>query len=80
VVTFTCYPPTLFGFQLKLVLYTLLPAGIIAYLPVEMIRDPGVHTWLPALAAVAGYALFASWLFGRGLRRYESGSRFGVMG
>jgi ABC-2 type transport system permease protein len=80
VITFTCYPPTLFGFRLKLVLFTLLPAGIIAYLPVELIRDPGLHTLLPAVGAVAAYALFASWLFGRGLRRYESGSRFGVMG
>lgn len=79
VITFTCYPPTLFGFWLKVVLFTVLPAGIIAYLPVELIRDPGLHTLLPAVAAVAGYVLFALWLFRRGLRQYESGSRFGVL-
>jgi ABC-2 type transport system permease protein len=80
VITFTTYPPTLFGFWLKVVLFTVLPAGIIAYLPVELVRDPGLHTLLPAVLSVAAYALFASWLFARGLRRYESGSRFGVLG
>lgn len=80
VITFTCYPPTLFGFWLKVILFTVLPAGIIAYLPVELIRDPGLHTLLPAVAAVAAYVVFALWVFNRGLRRYESGSRFGLLG
>lgn len=80
VITFTTYPPTLFGSRLKIVLYTLLPAGIIAYLPVDFVRDPSVRTVVPAVGAVAAYVVFASWFFGRGLRRYESGSRFGVLG
>lgn len=79
VITFTTYPPSLFGFWIKLVLFTLLPAGIIAYLPVELVRDPGLHTLAPAVAALVAYAAFAVWLFHRGLRRYESGNRFGVL-
>lgn len=76
VMVFTLYPPTLFGGTLKLVLFTLLPAGLIAYLPIELLRDPSLGTLAPAVLGSGCYALFASWLFHRGLRRYESGSRF----
>lgn len=76
VITFTLYPPSLFGGGVRLVLFTLLPAGIIAYLPVDLVRAPGLRTLLTALLGTASYALFATWLFHRGLRHYASGSRF----
>jgi ABC-2 type transport system permease protein len=76
-ITFSCYPPELFGSQLKLLLFTAIPAGVITFLPVELVRHPGWHTAVPALAAVVAYACFAVWVFNRGLRRYESGSRIG---
>jgi ABC-2 type transport system permease protein len=76
VMTFALYPPTLFGGGLRVLLFTLLPAGLIAYLPLELARDPGLDTLLPALLGTACYAAFAAWVFQRGLRRYESGSRF----
>jgi ABC-2 type transport system permease protein len=79
-ITFSIYPPALFGAGIKLLLFTLLPAGIIAYLPVEVVRSPGLGTVAAATAAVLAYAAFAVWLFAAGLRRYESGSRFGVLG
>jgi ABC-2 type transport system permease protein len=76
-ITFSCYPPGAFGTQFKLLLYTVIPAGLVTFLPVELVRDPGLHTAVPALAAVVAYACFAAWVFKRGLRRYESGSRIG---
>ena len=76
VVAFTCYPPTLFGGSLRILLFTLIPAGIVAYLPVELVRSPSLAGFGGALGATIAYALFARWLFQRGLRRYESGSRF----
>lgn len=79
-ITFSIYPPALFGTGIKLVLFTLLPAGIIAYLPVALVRAPGIATLATAAAAVVAYAAFAVWLFAAGLRRYESGSRFGALG
>lgn len=80
VLAFTLYPPTLFEGGLKLVLYTLIPAGIIAYLPVELVRNFDLRTAAISVSAVASYALLACWLFTRGLRHYASGSRFGVWG
>jgi len=74
--TFSLYPPALFGGLLRLVLFTVLPAFWVAYVPVELIRDPSAATLALLLAGTACYATFAGWLFQRGLRRYASGSRF----
>lgn len=73
--TFSLYPPPLFRGVLRLLLFTLLPAFWVTYLPVELIRSPSAAALGSLLAGTAAYALFASWLFRRGLRRYTSGSR-----
>lgn len=77
-IVFSTYPGALFTGALRVVLYTLVPAGIVAYLPAEFLRapSPGALAW--ALGATTVYALFVVWVFGRGLRRYESGSRLSL--
>jgi ABC-2 type transport system permease protein len=79
-IAFTLYPPSLFGAGLKTVLFTLLPAGLVVYLPVELIRHFSVQTALLAVGGAGLHALVSGSLFYRGLRRYESGSRMGVWG
>jgi ABC-2 type transport system permease protein len=74
-VTFSLYPPSLFGGALRVVLFTLLPAGLVAYLPVEMLRTPRPLTVLAATGGTVLHAAFALWLFQRGCRRYASGNR-----
>lgn len=77
-ITFSIYPRPLFAGFLKILLFTLIPAGFIGYLPVELVRN---FEWTGLAAAVggaAGYVALALWVFGLGLRRYESGNRFGV--
>jgi ABC-type Na+ transport system ATPase subunit NatA/ABC-type uncharacterized transport system permease subunit len=76
--TFSVYPPSLFGWQLKLLLFTVLPAGFISYLPTELVRSFEPGTLALAVGGAAAYAVLAAWVFARGLRRYASGSRFGV--
>jgi ABC-2 type transport system permease protein len=77
VIAFSLYPPSLFGTGMRVVLFTLLPAGLVTYLPVELVRDFHWSGALLATSVVLSYALLAGKLFERGLRRYESGSRFG---
>jgi ABC-2 type transport system permease protein len=77
VVLFTLYPPSLFGSGVRVLLFTLLPAGVVAYLPVQLLRAPGWDTLAVATLAVSAYAVLAWSVFTLGLRRYESGSRFG---
>jgi len=77
-VIFAVYPSTIFRGWLKVVLYTAIPAGFVTYLPVTLLRE---FSW-PRLGAILGaavvYAGIAVLVFGAGLRRYASGSRFGV--
>lgn len=77
-IAFSSYPRVIFGGVLKVLLFTVIPAGFIGFLPAELLRD---FTWL-GLAAVLGgasaYVLLAFAVFGRGLRSYESGNRVGL--
>ena len=63
-----------------LLLFTVLPAGFVAYLPVQVVRQPSVAGLVMLLAGSASYVVLANWVFGRGLRRYASGSRFVTFG
>lgn len=75
---FSAFPKTVFSGSLKVVLYTVLPAGFISYLPVELVRDFSARDLLYVVGATVAYVAIAFWVFHRGLRRYESGNRFGV--
>jgi len=77
-VTFSTYPRTLFSGALKLVLFTVIPAGFIGYLPVELLRSFSWAGLAATISGAAGYVLLAVLVFRSGLRRYESGNRFGV--
>ncbi len=77
-ITFTTYPIDIFSGVTRILLFTVLPAGLISSMPVTFIRD---FSWPIALwaADVALLFLFTSvWLFRRGLRRYESGNLIGL--
>jgi ABC-2 type transport system permease protein len=71
---FSLYPGAMYHGWIRVLLFTVLPAGFISHLPVEIMRsfDP----WL--MAGVLGFAAFsvaaASVVFRIGLRRYESGN------
>ena len=79
-ITFSLYPEPLFGGAVRLVLFTLLPAGFVGYVPARLMKAPTVADALLLIAATALYALIAVVVFERGLRRYSSGSRFGTFG
>ena len=77
-ITFSLYPRPLFSGALKLMLFTVVPAGFIGFLPVELLR---AFSWSGLAAALAGavlYSVLAALVFAAGLRRYESGNRIGV--
>jgi ABC-2 type transport system permease protein len=76
--TFSVYPPTLFGGALRVALFTILPAGLISYVPAALLRDFDLVTAAELTAAVAIYCAVALGVFHRGLRTYESGNRFGT--
>jgi ABC-2 type transport system permease protein len=77
VITFSVYPQTIFPFFFKIVLFTIIPAGFIGFLPVEVMRNFGILSFIGTIAASSIYIGLALMVFQRGLRHYESGNRIG---
>jgi ABC-2 type transport system permease protein len=77
-VSLSSYPMNIFRGTVKLLLFTLLPAGFISFVPLQLLRH---FTW-PLLAGLVGFILLfsaaAAALFYAGLRRYESGNLLGM--
>jgi len=71
---FSTYPTTLFSGLVRVILFTAIPAGFIAYLPVRFLRDWEPWQLATVVAVALAYAVAAWWVFERGLRRYESGN------
>ncbi|WJH34721.1 ABC-2 family transporter protein [Paenibacillus sp. CC-CFT747] len=75
---FSTYPTGIFKGWGRLVLFSVIPAGFISYLPIGLIRSVDV-TFLTGAAAVSlGLAVGGTWFFYRGLRRYSSGNMMGM--
>jgi ABC-2 type transport system permease protein len=77
---FSLYPDTLFTGPLRWMLFTIVPAAFVGYLPAELISAPTLRTALGIGLGVVAYAAAAAWVFRRGLRAYSSGSRFATFG
>jgi ABC-2 type transport system permease protein len=74
---FSLYPSNIYSGVLQLVMFTLIPAGLIGYVPVELLRS---FSWTKAAILFFGCSTFLSLaicVFYLGLKRYESGNRFG---
>jgi ABC-2 type transport system permease protein len=76
--TFALYPRPLFEGGVSVLLYTVVPAGFVGFLPVEVVRQPSALLCLAAFGVALLWWGLALGVFALGLRRYESGSRFGA--
>jgi ABC-2 type transport system permease protein len=79
-IMFSLYPEPLFGGPLRLLLFTLVPAGFVGYLPARLVREPSAALVLELVAGAVVYSTAAWWVFHRGLRSYCAGSRFELVG
>jgi ABC-2 type transport system permease protein len=73
-IMFSTYPTTLFTGLVRVVLFTAIPAGFIAYVPVRFLREFQPWQLASVLAVAVFYVALAAVVFDRGLRRYESGN------
>lgn len=73
-ITFSTYPETLFHGGVKLVLYTLIPAGFVSYLPVHVLKTGSFSDTLLIVLGAFGSVALGALAFYVGLRRYESGN------
>ena len=70
---FSSYPGSVYSGATKVIAFTILPAGFIVLAPVELLREPTLAHLGIAVAAAAGYAAVALFVFHLGLRRYQRG-------
>lgn len=73
-VNFSVYPETIYGPIVRVLLYSVIPAGIAVHLPLRLYGGFGPGLLLAAAGGAAAYCGLAALVFYRGLRRYESGN------
>lgn len=73
---FALYPTNIYSGLLQIVMFTVIPAGVISYLPVELIRNFSWPLFLLLICSSAIFVGIAFVVFYSGLRRYESGNKF----
>ena len=71
---FTMYPLAIFTGKAKIILLTLLPAGFITSVPVELLTQFDLKWFLLLIGFTILIAIIAKIVFSIGLKRYESGN------
>ncbi|SHE34813.1 ABC-2 type transport system permease protein [Caldanaerobius fijiensis DSM 17918] len=74
IVSFTIYPEGIFKGLTLFILYTIIPAAFITYIPVNIIKTFSTEKILILLAFVLLYTTIAFIIFEKGLKKYESGN------
>lgn len=75
---FALYPTNIYSGLLQLVMFTIIPAGIIGYMPVELLRHFSISDLVILLSSSLFFFLLAFVIFHLGLKKYESGNQFGI--
>lgn len=68
------YPASIYSGWVKIVAFTILPAGFVAMAPVALVRDPTPAAAALAVGGAAAYAALALGVFHLGLRHYRRGA------
>ncbi len=75
---FSTYPTDIFKGAGRLILFTVVPAGFISFLPIGLLRSVQLPFLCSALGGALGLSVGATLLFYWGLRRYTSGNMMSV--
>ena len=74
IITLSIYPAEMFQGIIRLILFTILPAGFMTMVPINLIDAFDLKWFLLLLGAVIVWIGLAFTVFYRGLRKYESGN------
>ena len=74
---FALYPTNIYSGVLQVFMFTLMPAGIIGFLPVELVREFSFARLGLLLVSSMIITVLAFVVFHGGLKRYESGNQIG---
>ena len=79
-VNFATYPDTIFKNSVKLIMYTIIPVGLTAYMPLHVIINFDIVSLLIILGVTAFTTILAFFVFNRGLKKYSSSNLMGARG
>lgn len=71
-VNFATYPDGIFKGVVKIMLYTLIPVGIVNYIPVIILTEFNIYLFLLVILITTILIIFAFIIFNKGLKRYSS--------
>ncbi|WP_342479074.1 ABC-2 family transporter protein [Paenibacillus sp. FSL H7-0350] len=74
IINFSIYPEKIYGPFVRVLMYSIIPAGIAVHIPLQLFHAFALPKLLMALVGVALYCFLAGAFFYRGIRRYESGN------
>lgn len=77
-ITFASQPASIFTGWYKIMFLTILPAGLLALLPVNLIKNFNLKEFLLLCGGITFFLSLSLLAFRQGLKRYASGNRFGV--
>lgn len=77
--TFASQPASIFTGWYQVLILTIIPAGFISLLPVEIIKHFVVTKLILLISGSIMLLIFSLWLFYRGLQSYTSGNQFNIM-
>lgn len=71
-VNFATYPDDIFKGVVKILLFTLVPVGIVNYIPVKVLTEFNIYLFLLVILVTILLIFFAFIIFNKGLKRYSS--------
>ena len=71
-INFATYPGTIFKTGIKLILYTIIPVGIAHYLPVDLMLNFNLASFIYIIVFTIAITSLAFYIFHKGLKRYSS--------
>lgn len=69
---FATYPDGIFKGVVKILLYTLIPVGIVNYIPVRILTEFNIYLMLIVILATILFVILAFFIFYKGLKKYSS--------
>lgn len=69
---FATYPDGIFKGIVKILLFTVIPVGIVNYIPIKVMTEFNINLFLIVILITILFVMFAFVIFHRGLKRYSS--------
>lgn len=73
-INFSVYPEVIFGNITKFILYTIVPVGYMAYIPIRLLKEFDMKLLVVLIGIVIAETIVATIIFRKALEKYESGN------